>query len=443
MRDPDDLSSRAAKRYRQALPTWAADPSNARNERLVLPLDAPTEKQALNRSEEVTRWIASWRQWERMWGDHGGRLERASRRWTSMGVQQVPVRAVLDGAGAVARACGRLQHWRRAERRASRMRDVLTGLCQSLRDQDEDLGATGEDGAKAVPGDEQTDDAAAISAAIASVITTVADYSDDDVERLLGAVTWLTAHPVSGLYLRQLPLAGMDTKWLEAHRRVVLRLLGALRGEDARDVELGLLTPPRHTVRLRVLDAGLAPSGLRDLAAPVAELNRLWPAPRNGDLPQRSESVPATVVIVENLTTFLALEDCPGTVALWGAGYAVDAVSDLSWVLRAQRVLYWGDVDVDGLAILARLRSRLPQVRSILMGPEVLERYATLVVPDPAADKHEGRSVPDGLTASERWAWEVVSTRGIRLEQERVAWPHASKEVWAALQDRPGPPVIE
>jgi len=34
-----------------------------------------------------------------MWGDHGGRLERASRRWTSMGVQQVPVRAVLDGAG--------------------------------------------------------------------------------------------------------------------------------------------------------------------------------------------------------------------------------------------------------------------------------------------------------------------------------------------------------
>ena len=129
--------------------------------------------------------------------------------------------------------------------------------------------------------------------------------------------------------------------------------------------------------------------------------------------------------------------------ALWGAGYAVDAVSDLSWVLRAQRVLYWGDVDVDGLAILARLRSRLPQVRSILMGPEVLERYATLVVPDPAADKHEGRSIPDGLTASERWAWEVVSTRGIRLEQERVAWPHASKEVWEALQDRPGPPVIE
>lgn len=442
MRDPDDLSSRAAKRYRQALPTWAADPSNARNERLVLPLDAPTEKQALNHSEEVTRWIASWRQWERTWGDHGGRLERASRRWTSMGVQQVPVRAVLDGAAAVARACGRLQHWRRAERRASRMRDVLTELRQSLRDQDEALGATGEGGAKAVPGDEQAD-AAAISAAIASVITTVADYSDDDVERLLGAVTWLTTHPVSGLYLRQLPLAGMDTKWLEAHRRVVLRLLGALRGEDARDVDLGLLTPPRHTVRLRVLDADLAPSGLRDLAAPVAELNRLWPAPRNGDLPQRSESVPATVVIVENLTTFLALEDCPGTVALWGAGYAVDAVSGLSWVLRAQQVLYWGDVDVDGLAILARLRSRLPQVRSILMGPEVLERYATLVVPDPAADKHEGRSIPDGLTASERWAWEVVSTRGIRLEQERIAWPHASKEVREALQDRPGPPVIE
>ncbi|BDH78180.1 hypothetical protein ATCC27039_23060 [Actinomyces naeslundii] len=434
MRAPDDLRSRAATRYRRALPGWAADPGAARDERLVLALDPPTQSQALHDPDKAAQWVASWRQWEGAWADHGGRLERASRRWASMGTQQVPVRAVLDGAAAVARACGRLQHWRRAEQRAARIRDVLAGLRQTVHGPaEEDKG-----GVRASTGPrEEQDDAAAIPLAIASVITAVADYPDDDVERLLDAVGWLATHPASGLYLRQLPLAGMDTKWLETRRRVVVRLLGAVRGEDARDVDLGLLTPPQHTVRVKVLDAGLAPSGLRDLAAPVAELNRLWPASRAGDSTSQPGRAPAAVIIMENLTTFLALEDRPGTVALWGAGYAVDAVRDLDWVLRARRLLYWGDIDIDGLTILARLRTRLPQVRSILMGPEVLERYAALVVPDPAADKHERRSPPEGLTASERRAWEVVSRHGTRLEQERVAWPHANEEIRAALDEFP------
>lgn len=432
MRSPDDLRSRAATRYRRALPAWAADPGAARDERLVLALDPPTQSQALRDPDKAAQWAASWRQWEEAWAAHGGRLERASRRWASMGAQQVPVRAVLSGAAAVARACDRLSHWRRVERRAERIRDVLAGLRQPVRDpaEEDKAGAGLSTGSR-----EDQSGTTEISSAIASVITAVAGYPDDDVERLLDAVSWLATHPASGLYLRQLPLAGMDTKWLEAHRRVVVRLLGALRGEEPGDVDLGLLTPPQHTVRLRVLDAGLAPSGLHDLAAPVAELNRLWPAPRADGLTSQPGRAPVAVIIVENLTTFLALEDRLGAVALWGAGYAVDVVADLAWVRRAPRVVYWGDLDVDGIAILARLRSHLPQVRSILMGPEVLERYGELVVTDPAAGKHERRPAPEGLTASERRAWEVVSRRGTRLEQERIAWPHASEEIRAALDE--------
>jgi hypothetical protein len=51
---------------------------------------------------------------------------------------------------------------------------------------------------------------------------------------------------------------------------------------------------------------------------------------------------------------------------IWGKGFDVDAVGRLPWWAVAQ-VLYWGDIDTDGFAILDRLQAWLPQARSVLM----------------------------------------------------------------------------
>jgi hypothetical protein len=49
----------------------------------------------------------------------------------------------------------------------------------------------------------------------------------DDFQRLVATVSWLDAHPTSGLMLRQLPIEGVDTKWLGKNKSLVLALLGA------------------------------------------------------------------------------------------------------------------------------------------------------------------------------------------------------------------------
>ena len=43
----------------------------------------------------------------------------------------------------------------------------------------------------------------------------LADLSEQDFTLLAKALDWLLRHPDSGLYLRQVPIAGIDSKWIE------------------------------------------------------------------------------------------------------------------------------------------------------------------------------------------------------------------------------------
>ena len=51
---------------------------------------------------------------------------------------------------------------------------------------------------------------------------------------------------------------------------------------------------------------------------------------------------------------------------IFGGGYAVSRVAGLPW-LRDVPLYYWGDIDTHGFRILDLLRSRFPEVRSMLM----------------------------------------------------------------------------
>jgi len=53
------------------------------------------------------------------------------------------------------------------------------------------------------------------------------DLAEDDYLRFVAAFEWLASHPDSGLYVRQLPIAGLDSKWVEAHSGPLARLLAA------------------------------------------------------------------------------------------------------------------------------------------------------------------------------------------------------------------------
>lgn len=228
---------------------------------------------------------------------------------------------------------------------------------------------------------------------------------------LLRVVAWFRANPRSGLYLRQLPVEDVDTKFFERHRIILDALLLQVQPEA-----VDKSTPrfeARHglrweepLVRLRFLDPALqAARGF-----PVADL--AVPAPSF-----RSLALGCVIAIItENLRNFLALPPLSNAVAVLGSGDAAALLTGATWVVQS-RILYWGDLDARGFAILARLRAAYPAVESVMMDSTTLaahRRWAVKVEP----------SLVDaaGLTPDERAAFDQLAAENLRLEQERVPY---------------------
>lgn len=367
-----DARDRLATLYRRKLAAWSVQPFDASSP-VALGLKPPTDKKAAADMPAVAGWMKQWSAVD----VPGLQIGWEQRRWPNTGTQSIPVRLTAQSPQALARFLGRAKEWELYRARALRL--------QSLAPQDSEAG---ED----------------FDRALARIIGKAAALPQQDFERVFHVLAWLAAHPDSGLYPRQLPVQGIDSKWLERHADIVRTLHVATGGDPG----LGLLAPPK-LYRVRFLDPDLAPSGIDDLMASPDTLSQLNPAVQ-------------TVLIVENLQTLLSLPVLPEVVALHGGGYDVRWCAPIPWVGRAD-ILYWGDLDMDGLAILASLRSVRPDTRSVMMDPATLQRFAQLSVPH---DKGLTRAVPAGLRPNEVEAYELMRSQGgLRLEQERVPWDHA------------------
>ncbi|WP_434081270.1 Wadjet anti-phage system protein JetD domain-containing protein [Sanguibacter sp. Z1732] len=232
-------------------------------------------------------------------------------------------------------------------------------------------------------------------------------------------LTWLVDHPDSRMYIRQLPIRGVDTKWTKNHRGLVS---GLHRAVTAR-ADLGLAGMP-DLVRARFLDPALAPApGLLDLSAPASQLDGL-------------QVEPSGVLVVENLETLVALPHFPGVVVVLGSGHAVDRLPAIGWLRRA-RLWYWGDLDSHGFAILDRFRAHCPQVISVLMDTGTLQRHRDLWVPDPKPTRAELTR----LTEAEASTLAMLRAEGdVRLEQERLDLTGAVTHLRGALDLIPSTP---
>ena len=138
------------------------------------------------------------------------------------------------------------------------------------------------------------------------------------------------------------------------------------------------------------------------------------------------------------------------TIVVEGGGKAAASLlSDVPWVRHAQNVVYWGDIDADGFAILDHFRRTLAapgdgapgrDVASILMDAMAAQRYAHLGV---STDK-DGRPIPPSSThlphlgAAETAAYHAVATAGPakfrRIEQERLPEDDARAALSMLLQ---------
>lgn len=143
------------------------------------------------------------------------------------------------------------------------------------------------------------------------------------------------------------------------------------------------------------------------------------------------------VVTVENATSFheLLLVRPPMVLALFSGGFASPAALALLRTVRAAQpgsiMYHWGDLDPDGLRILAHLRNSLGEVRPLAMDSATLaqhRQHARLLSKRDRAVLYTLRKHPL-LTDCQPLIAALLDT-GCKLEQEAVAPPVARLLPW-------------
>lgn len=250
----------------------------------------------------------------------------------------------------------------------------------------------------------------------------------DRWERLLAVVAWLQAHPRPTVYLRQVDVPGVDSKFIEAHRGVLTELLDlALPPEvietDATGVaqftrRFGFLDKPTR-IRFRLLDQAL-PSlpgceGLPDITLDAASFAALT-------LPVER------VFITENEINFLAFPPAADAIVVFGAGYGWEALARASWLHRCQ-LHYWGDIDTHGFAILDQLRAHFPDAASFLMDRQTLLAHRAHWGDEPDPVRHDlSRLTSEETAVYDDLRLDRLQPR-LRLEQERVSFERVKQHL--------------
>lgn len=383
MKLPEDVRQLLARRFQSKHREWLVGDPGEGQWPLEVPLGLPTEQAALRQVVGVRAWVSAWQGWQGV-----GSLSWCERRWKALGVQRLPEKLALRGPEDVAMWIGESARWERA---LSRYR-TLTARWPLLAQQ------------------------------LPRYFDVLADYGDADFRRLAEMLDWIANHPQSDLYPRQLPVSGLDSKWLDGRKGLLTDLVAAIQEDATGELDFyqrcGLKAPP-VLVRMRVLDQALRArvGGLGDITAPVEDLAGL-------NLPV------SHVFIVENLQTGLAMSDMPGAVVFMRLGYNVNVLARFPWLARA-KCIYWGDLDTHGFAILHRARSYIPELHSVLMDEGTLLRHKALWVDESA--QHPATELTL-LTEQEQQLYRDLKQQrwgqNVRLEQERIDWATA----WSVLQ---------
>ncbi len=383
MKSPEQIRSALRTRWQSQWGSWLGDGGEWP---LRLALGAPSESIARAHWDNFRDWIAGWRNFQH------GHVSFALRRWPSLGVQEVPTHVTFSNPASIAAVLGSSESslWETAVSRFQERRGAWPECENALR----------------------------------NIANWMASASPDDFRRFVSVVDWLTSNPDSGLWLRQLPVPGLDTKWVEANTAPFHQVLPSRLGRESGQpfVSLAGLASDSPRRRILLLDPTLrsALADLRDITLSIDSLASL-------KLPVRR------VIVVENLQTALAFDDLPGSMLFFGAGFAVAELRRIPWLTHVP-ILYWGDIDSAGFAILHTLRQAHPHATSVLMDEETLLRHRPLW----SHDQSRPGVHLDSLREEEAMVYRKLASGAygpaVRLEQERVDWQWAMERVMSALK---------
>jgi hypothetical protein len=372
---PEEIRAKTLRTsYPQMLIAWLQDEQLAGFFPRRLPANLTPIKNDLPATIAAVEALRSHSKDDRGWGYTIHWQQRRSR---DFGHNQFPDRITIDTLDDLLRLAGRQREFADIRRVVQRLRDEFPELADWL----------------------------------ASNVRTLHQYADP-LDGLVAVTRFFLNNPWPDCYARQIPVA-VDTKFVERHEHVLRQWLNlllpasAIRVDESKfELRFGLRDGQPHTT-VRVLDVALQ----NELQLPFEELS--LPLRSLAMLPVRN----ATVFIVENQKQPL-LQTLPRFkrgIGINGGGVAVTRLKELRW-LAENRIIYWGDIDVEGFQILSSLRSLFPKgnVHSIMMDRQTLRHHGALKGNSPSSAE------PPHLTDSERAAFRQCAAQGQRLEQEKL-----------------------
>ncbi len=275
---------------------------------------------------------------------------------------------------------------------------------------------------------------------------------------LLRVCNYFLENPTPNKYIRELAISGVDSKFIEQHKGILTLLLNELLPPEwiietnianrhhIFEVRFGLKYV-EPVIRFRILDSTLFSNKVRlqtyhsnldanscnseEICFP--EGNSEWFSVITDYTVTLSEfirlNIPCDrIFITENKINGLSFPDVSQAIIIFGLGYGIESLRDISW-LANKEIIYWGDIDTHGFAILSQLRSYYPQVQSILMDLLTLNTCRDMWVKESLLTRCTAR-LPC-LTSDEQELYQMLLSNQlgeyIRLEQERISYLYLSQ----------------
>lgn len=251
----------------------------------------------------------------------------------------------------------------------------------------------------------------------------------EDWQKILLVVNWMAQNPKPNIYLRQVDIPQIHTKFIEQHSSILSELFDMVLPEDA--INKAFSGGKQFSARYGFLERR---TGIR--FCNLDSKRSIFPNILHSDVTLDADSFAQLnpniqrIIIVENETSYLALPEIDNTWAIWGAGYGWQGLAKATWLADCE-IYYWGDLDTHGLAILDRLREHFPHTVSFLMDQETLLTYA-----DFWSTEHKPQTEQlHRLTPDEQQVYQALQSnqfgQNVRLEQELIPF----SVVQAALEN--------
>lgn len=234
---------------------------------------------------------------------------------------------------------------------------------------------------------------------------------------ILKVCKYFIYNPNPDLYVRQLPIE-IHTKFIEENKTIIQSLLEILIHNHIQDPNervfekrFGLKYKPVQ-IRIRILDTTVANqyfSGLSDISITEEELIAL-------DLHC------SKVYITENEMNFLTLPTTENAIAIFGKGFAINALKKVNW-LESKSIFYWGDIDIHGFQILSQLKGYFPNTKSLMMNMNTYDQFKEMSVENRVPNPPTLSNLDD----SEFCMYEFLKENGRRLEQEKINYLYSLK----------------